>query len=304
MSVREQLYLSFRALCRESILHYKSSLLTYPVRPQACQATRSFSSTRIDNAKSRPRPRGDPYTIMQARQRRAANISRQAELSQARLEALGDPVRGQTTPFVEAFDTAATSPDAPSLLNYSLNESELETSLASSKALATPVPMHNQPDEIDYTRLEQRHTKAAEALKRITAISNGSKKDIHRANISKCISTFGRHNTDPTLPARPKPATAVLPQNAQDKIARAGLDTGSSEVQIAILTARIRSLADAVEKSGSKDKSNKRNLRLLVHRRQKLLAYLRRKERGGPRWLHCIETLGLTEGTWRGEISM
>jgi len=43
---------------------------------------------------------------------------------------------------------------------------------------------------------------------------------------------------------------------------------------------------------------------LLVHRRQKLLAYLRKKERGGERWQHLIQTLGLTEGTWQGEISL
>lgn len=83
-----------------------------------------------------------------------------------------------------------------------------------------------------------------------------------------------------------------------------GPDTGSSEVQIAILTAKIKTVADFLATRGKGDKHNKRNLRLLVHRRQKLLQYLRRKERGGPRWQHCIETLGLTEGTWRGEISL
>jgi len=83
-----------------------------------------------------------------------------------------------------------------------------------------------------------------------------------------------------------------------------GPDTGSSEVQIAILTAKIRTLADFLETRGRGDKVNKRNLRLLVHRRQKLLAYLERKERGGGRFKHVVETLGLTEGTWRGEISL
>jgi len=89
-----------------------------------------------------------------------------------------------------------------------------------------------------------------------------------------------------------------------DKTPRAGPDTGSSEVQIAVLTAKIRTLADFLETRGKTDKVNKRNLRLLVHRRQKLLLYLRRKERGGPRWQNIIDTLGLTEGTWRGEISL
>jgi ribosomal protein S15 len=85
---------------------------------------------------------------------------------------------------------------------------------------------------------------------------------------------------------------------------RVGPDTGSSEVQVAILTAKIRALADFLETRGTTDKHGKRDLRLLVHRRAKLLKYLRRKERGGPRWQHLIETLGLTEGTWQGEITL
>ena len=52
------------------------------------------------------------------------------------------------------------------------------------------------------------------------------------------------------------------------------------------------------------DKANKRNLRLLVHRRSKLMRYLRRKERGGPRWQNLVEELGLTEGMWRGQITL
>ena len=94
------------------------------------------------------------------------------------------------------------------------------------------------------------------------------------------------------------------PTNEAAASKRIGPDTGSSEVQIAILTAKIKTLADFLSTRGKGDKHNKRNLRLLVHRRQKLLQYLRRKERGGPRWQHCIETLGLTEGTWKGEISL
>ena len=103
------------------------------------------------------------------------------------------------------------------------------------------------------------------------------------------------------IPEETSSGSAPAPAPA---VARAGPDTGSSEVQIAILTAKIRALATALEREGRQDKMNKRNLRVLVHRRQKLLRYLRRKERGGPRWQHLVEKLGLTEGTWNGEISL
>ena len=91
-----------------------------------------------------------------------------------------------------------------------------------------------------------------------------------------------------------------MPQPAH----RGGPDTGSSEVQIGILTAKIRVLANEFEGVSRNDKVNKRNLRLLLHRRQKLLQYLKRKERGSGRWEHMVETLGLTEGTWKGQIEV
>jgi ribosomal protein S15 len=154
------------------------------------------------------------------------------------------------------------------------------------------------------------HASAARAVDTIAALANGSSKDRLRVNIQRCIDVFGRHNTDHILPPKPPSQLSdgyVPPQpvnNAEKAAYRVGADTGSSEVQIAILTAKIRTLATALETRGKKDMHNKRNLRVLVHRRQKLLQYLRRRERGGPRWVHCIETLGLTEGTWKGEISM
>lgn len=52
-------------------------------------------------------------------------------------------------------------------------------------------------------------------------------------------------------------------------------DTGSSEVQIAILSARIRSLTDHL-RIHRKDAHSRLGLLLLASRRRKLLAYLRR----------------------------
>ena len=126
-------------------------------------------------------------------------------------------------------------------------------------------------------------------------------------NTQKIINTFGRHQTDLSL--RPKaPSLAKLTSPNADELMlkrpeRAGKDTGSSEVQIGILTAKIRVLADHYE-GNRKDKANKRNLRLLLHRRQKLLKYMEKKERGSGRWQNMIEKLGLTEATWKGEIAV
>jgi ribosomal protein S15 len=153
---------------------------------------------------------------------------------------------------------------------------------------------------------DEGHERAATALARIVSLANAGQADKTRANIQRCVETFGRHKTDSTLrPRAPINPDILGGKPLPEKTPRAGPDTGSSEVQIAILTAKIRVLANQLEKKGgSKDKINKRNLRVLVHKRQKLLNYLRRKERGSDRWQNLVGTLGLTEGTWKGEISL
>ena len=58
---------------------------------------------------------------------------------------------------------------------------------------------------------------------------------------------------------------------------RHGEDTGSPEVQIAILTTRIKELTDHL-RANKHDQSSRRGLLKLVGRRRRLLAYLRRKD--------------------------
>jgi ribosomal protein S15 len=174
--------------------------------------------------------------------------------------------------------------------------------------LTTPAPAPSASDftteksspETRAKAREQEGSTAEEALRRISNLDLGSSKDLLRINTQRIISDFGRHRTDSKLP--PRLASATSDPNAQAKTPRVGPDTGSSEVQIALLTAKIRTLSQFLETRGTMDKMNKRNLRLLVHRRQKLMAYLRRKERGGPRWKNLVDTLGLTEGMWKGQI--
>jgi len=268
----------------------------------------------------------DPYAQAQARARRAANLSRQEVLQTERNKALGDPVRGITTPFVESFDTAippisqnSSEPISKNIkseyLNHFVSNTEFRRSLTHSDHLSSPIrksdPTTADPEKEEAAAAAHRqaHQNAQAAISRILSLDNTSSKDRTRVNIQRCIETFGRHNTDQTLRPRPDSAAHVAAmeaagEDAMRKTPRAGPDTGSSEVQIAILTAKIRTLANFLEGRGRKDKVNKRNLRLLVHKRQKLLAYLRKKERGGERWQHLIGTLGLTEGTWQGEISL
>lgn len=72
--------------------------------------------------------------------------------------------------------------------------------------------------------------------------------------------------------------------------ARAEGDTGSPEVQVAILTERIRNLTEHFKGHG-KDNHSRRGLLMMVNKRRSLLDYLRKTE--GQRYLDLIAKLGL-----------
>jgi small subunit ribosomal protein S15 len=67
-------------------------------------------------------------------------------------------------------------------------------------------------------------------------------------------------------------------------------DTGSAEVQVALLTQRINGLSEHF-KSHGKDHHSRRGLLALVSQRRRLLDYLRRT--GPERYQTLIERLGL-----------
>jgi small subunit ribosomal protein S15 len=67
-------------------------------------------------------------------------------------------------------------------------------------------------------------------------------------------------------------------------------DTGSPEVQVALLTARIQSLTEHLRRF-PKDNHSRRGLLKLVGQRRRLLAYLVRKD--GVRYRAVIGRLGL-----------
>jgi small subunit ribosomal protein S15 len=67
-------------------------------------------------------------------------------------------------------------------------------------------------------------------------------------------------------------------------------DTGSPEVQIAVLTARINQLTDHL-RTHKHDESSRRGLLKLVGHRRRLLAYVRRND--FPRYAALTEKLSL-----------
>ena len=84
--------------------------------------------------------------------------------------------------------------------------------------------------------------------------------------------------------------TAERKQKIIEDNAREKGDTGSPEVQVAILTERITNLTEHF-KSHAKDNHSRRGLLMLVNKRRSLLDYLRKKDE--TRYTDLITKLGL-----------
>ncbi|MGH6895249.1 MAG: 30S ribosomal protein S15 [Geminicoccaceae bacterium] len=86
---------------------------------------------------------------------------------------------------------------------------------------------------------------------------------------------------------------SITPERKQDVMkdfATQANDTGSPEVQVAVLTERITNLTEHL-KLHRKDFASRRGLLMMVGRRRRLLDYLRGKEQS--RYQVLIERLGL-----------
>jgi small subunit ribosomal protein S15 len=75
-----------------------------------------------------------------------------------------------------------------------------------------------------------------------------------------------------------------------EKFKRSDTDTGSAEVQVALLTTRIQALTEHL-KAHEKDHASRRGLLKLVGQRRKLLKYLRTVD--PSRYQEMISALGL-----------
>ena len=84
--------------------------------------------------------------------------------------------------------------------------------------------------------------------------------------------------------------TADDKQKLIKKHARSSDDTGSPEVQVAILTSRIQTLTDHF-KTHAKDNHSRRGLLMMVNKRRSLLDYLKRED--ASRYSDLIAKLGL-----------
>ena len=82
----------------------------------------------------------------------------------------------------------------------------------------------------------------------------------------------------------------ALKSEIKNEFKRSEQDTGSVEVQVALLSSRIKELTEHL-KSYKKDHSSRRGLIMMVNKRRKLLSYLQKKD--DARYKELIGKLGL-----------
>lgn len=86
--------------------------------------------------------------------------------------------------------------------------------------------------------------------------------------------------------------TSVQKAEVVTEFKRAEKDTGSPEVQVSLMTSRIKYLTDHF-KMNNKDFHSRRGLQALVNKRRKLLVYLKREDHA--RYAVLIQKLGLRD---------
>ncbi|KAI9208169.1 uncharacterized protein BJ171DRAFT_490421 [Polychytrium aggregatum] len=123
--------------------------------------------------------------------------------------------------------------------NYGLTHSDIKFLLEDTQV----VHRNRVQNSLSATPAEQ-----SEMVRRILSIENSSKKQLTELNKLRIMDVFAK-----------KP-----------------FDTGSPAVQIGVFTVQIQALEDHLQKH-KKDKSNKRQLQLVINKRHRMLKYLRRK---------------------------
>lgn len=176
------------------------------------------------------------------------------------------------------------------LIFKQLPEASIQHELADGQDMRSLSQAKRDALEFGQSREQVRQAQSSEQLQRVLDLRNADAKGIRTVNIQRIVEVFG--------PAS-KPG--------------GGLNTGSSEVQAAVLTHRIRLLAEHLEKN-PRDIHNRKSIRTLVHQRASILKYMRKRamkqdaqegaEEGAnlKEYLAFLDRVGLDRRAVEGEV--
>ncbi|OUM55589.1 hypothetical protein BVG19_g5156 [[Candida] boidinii] len=185
-----------------------------------------------------------------------------------------DPVlgRGPSNPFIHRIRQEI---EEPNILSKGFELSNVDKLLFGAKQsrLLNDLNKSTSDSERTIERIEKSENEKREILLRILSMRNSDKSEKKKISVKLAVEEFQRDEGD----------------------------TGSSEVQSAILTVKIHNLMEHV-KQNPQDLFHIRKLRMTVQKRQKLLRYLKRDN--PQRYFWAIEKLGLTDENVHQEFNM
>lgn len=227
-----------------------------------CRYTRPFScSSVVESAKS--------VKFLKSQRRKQLNEAKQNKIKNSLDDV--DPVLGRPdTPFIVRVIAELQEPNVL-IPGYKYDEVEklLVAIEETKKKQASLTGLESLLEEKPLKELQNKH----EAIMRIINMKNASNSE----------------------------ASKLAVKLAREEFQRFPGDTGSSEVQAAVMTVRIQSMAKHV-KENKKDFKNIRALRILVQQRQSILRYLKRDK--PERYFWTIQKLGLTDNATTSEFNM
>ncbi|KAI7826965.1 hypothetical protein BC939DRAFT_395290, partial [Gamsiella multidivaricata] len=197
---------------------------------------------------------------------RKNNLLKQERKRQEFENSTPDYIIGKETDFTRSL----IKPQNPSGYQHFLNEQEADLIFervpqAQVQELMNRSSLVNERVQLPIERQK------AELIRRISALENGNAKQVALENVRR----------------------------AREAFQRAEGDTGSPEVQAAVMTVRIQNLNNHVI-NNKKDKHNYRRLRMLIHQRQTVLKYLKKTD--PERYHACLDRLGLEPRAIEDEI--
>ncbi|KAG0173334.1 hypothetical protein DFQ28_008781 [Apophysomyces sp. BC1034] len=181
------------------------------------------------------------------------------------------PIVSRGAPFFNTLHTPSSAYGSSTDYQHFLSSQEQQT-LFEQVPKDTVESSHLAAVEGMDEALKQEQIKV-ETLQKIIGLQNGNAKAVQLWNIQKAVDWFKQKEGD----------------------------TGSPEVQAAVLTVRIHNLNSHLQQH-KKDVHNYRQLRMMVHQRAKILKYLKRKS--PARYGTCLESLGLEPRAVEGEITL
>ncbi|RPD64721.1 S15/NS1 RNA-binding domain-containing protein [Lentinus tigrinus ALCF2SS1-6] len=257
---------------RAASLHTSAVLQAVSTRTRKTQRTLKANVQRREELELQAR-QSRPHVVLGYK---AGDEAKWQNCDLARVLITEEDIKATPAPSV---DPASGTVQTSTFLNYGIGEKEREAlfdvlpRLSQQGQVEAEGPVHPKMISSTYAKKGIEEQKKAAMFARMVDLRNANARGIAFENRRRIVAAFSE------------------PENPTD--------TGRPEVQAALATMRIRNLWDHLSRC-KKDIANRRSLRQLVHKRAKILRYLKSVDE--DRYDSILERLGLERSAVEGEL--